>query len=216
MNLLTKKKFSKLCGIETKALAVYIKRGKVVVNGDFIDSDNPINLYFFETREIKNENKSVPEKSGEDKLNERASSNVKEINTKFEYPAEAPASSAYLMDNKIKEQELEKNKLQTKLLEVKLDKVIGDSIPTELVRNLMLAHSKSITVSFKNGLENWLKVISKKLNISIEDVAAFRAELIPIINTAVNDAIDGSKKGIKNIVDEHSQRKDVGERDNTI
>lgn len=219
---LSKKDFAELCSIKTKDLSIYIRRGKVLVSGDMVDTMNPTNVYFMEGRERLMEKKEAKKgdaeavRSGEDALNKRVADkkNTKEPEINFDIPApNAEPSAAYLIDNKIKTQELEKSKLQTLLLEAKLEKISGDSIPTELVKNMMLHHSKSITIAFENGMDNWLMMIAKKMNIGIKEMAEFRKELVPVINEAVKSSIEMSKNTIKNIIAEHSQKKEVGEQD---
>lgn len=217
MAVYTKKDFAKLCGIKTKDLANYIKRGKVVLNGEEIDGEVPENKYFVEKRQAFNAKKNNVELPAEEKkLNERTGEKkTKEVQPKFEFPAEhAPSQSEnYQIDTKIKKQELEKSSLQTSLLKEKLKKISGDSIPTDLVKNLIASHSKSITIAFQNGADNLLMKIAKKKGLDRTEMAELRVDLIEIINIAVNDSIEVSKKTVRNIVAEYSQKKEQGERE---
>lgn len=217
MTVFTKKEFAKLCGINTKDLSNYIRRGKVVCGEDGIDGDLSDNKYFFEKRKEFNDKKgkqNVPEE--EKSLNKRVSEKKNTVpQTKFEFPSdkEVHVSENYAIDTKIKKQELEKSSLQTSLLKAKLEKISGDSIPTELVKTLILNHSKSITIAFQNAADNLLMKIAKKKGLDRSEMAELRVELIEIINTAVNDSIDESKKTVKNIVAEYSQKKEQGEKE---
>lgn len=219
----TKKEFAILCEIETKNLSNYIARGKVVLTGEKIDSDLQVNQYFIEKRKeyiLKNskpetETVTVTAPDSEQKLNDRSVAiNKKEIQAEFKFPKEHAAPTRnFQLDEQIKESELEKSKINSALLKAKLDKVSGDSIPTELVKNLFVHHSKSITVSFQNGAETLLTKIAKLKDIDLSEMATLRVELIEIINTAVNNSIDVSKKTLSAILAEYSQKKEVGERE---
>lgn len=219
----TKKEFALLCGIKTKTLSVYIGRDQVLVGDDEkIDAALEINKYFVEQRQVYNsKNKTTtettpkPETETATTLDDRSANQQKEVQAKFKFPTEhAPSPSRnFQLDEQIKTQSLEKEKISSALLKAKLDKISGDTIPTELVKNLFMHHSKSITVAFQHGAENLLSKIAKLKGIDINEMAALRTELIEIINTAVNNSIETSKKTVASIVAEHSQRKEVGERE---
>ena len=216
----TKKEFSIACGIKTKDLSNYIARGKVVLTGDKIDTDLEINKYFLEKRKEYNANKSKPETTvavpnPEQKLNDRvAEKTIKEKQAEFSFPKEhPPITRNFQLDEQIKEQSLEKERINTALQKAKLEKISGDSIPTELVKNLFVHHSKSITIAFQNGADNLLMKIAKKKGLERTEMAELRIDLIEIINTAVNDSIEESKKTVRHMIAEYSQKKEVGERE---
>lgn len=221
MALHNKKDFAAIYGIEVKDLGNYRKRKQIVINGDMIDTNNPTNVYWIEKRLALLEKKNSKSAVGtgvvsdeEDKLNKRsAGKKIKEANTKFTTPPETPTNSdAYGLDLKIKKQDLAKSEIETEIKKKKLEQVTGESVPTELVKNLMLHHNKSITVSFYNALTNFLVVVEQKAGLGILAMAELKAALKKEINLAVVDSLDNSKKTLRNIIAEHSQRKDVGER----
>jgi hypothetical protein len=218
MALYTKKEFAKLCEIETKDLSNYIRRGKVVLTSDEkIDSELLDNVYFLDKRREllakKKDELKLP--SEEQALNNRtAEKKATAPQSKFDFPTEiAPVSKNYQIDGDIKTQELEKSKIQTDILRAKREKMSGELVPTDLIRNLIGNHSKSITIAFQNAAENFLIKIAKKKGFEIEEKAELRKELIEIINTAVSDSIELSQKMLKSIVAEYSNKKDQGERE---
>lgn len=216
MAIYTKKEFAIECGITTKDLSNYIKRGKVVVANETIDSTSHVNKYFIEKRKEFNDKKNGLQSSPEEKKNKKSFENKNsEAQSKFDFPKNDHTNTTenYQLDTKLKSQDLEKSNIQILLLKAKLEKISGDSIPTELVKNLILTHSKSITIAFQNAADNLLMKIAKKKGLDRLEMADMRVEMVDIINTSVNDSIEESKKTVRNIVAEYSQKKEQGERE---
>lgn len=221
----TKKEFAIACDIKTKNLAVYIMRGKVVVTDGKIDTDLEINKYFLDEKkqfsvdkaiENKVEEKTEPAADQEKDLNDRsAGKKTKEVNPEFKFPKEHTPNPAQVrnfeLDTEIKQQNIQKERINIQLQQARLDKINGVTVPTELVKNLFMHHSKSITVAFHNAAETLLSKIAKQKGIDIAEMSALRTELIEIVNEAVNESIEVSKKTLASIVAEHSQKKEVGE-----
>lgn len=220
MILVTKKKFAEMCGMQTKNLSVYIIRSQVVANAEgMIDIEFELNKYFYEKQIRKNGGK--PFISNDLPIDVAASTekkvpdSKKEVQSVFDFPSaetSSPSRNSQL-DEKIKQTSLEKERLNSELLKSKLEKIRGESIPTSLVKNLFLHHCKSITVSFKNGADALITQIAKMKGLDKAELAELRVQLIDIINKSVNDSIDESKRSVQNIVAEHSQKREVGERE---
>jgi hypothetical protein len=216
----SKKDFAKLCGIKTNNLCTYINRGKVICVNDVIDIDDETNLYFYEKRKAGAIEKHTELPDPEEiKLNERVAEKTgKETQAKFDYPVEDPPESkgtlsqSSHLDNKQKEEDLKKTRMQNELMQAKVEKIRGESIPTVLAKNMMLQHSKSITTAFKNGIESFLITIQKMKGLDLEEMATMRKELIEMINKGVTESIEESKLAIDMIVEDYSNQKDVGER----
>jgi len=49
-------------------------------------------------------------------------------------------------------------------------------------------------------------------NLSREEVAHLRGQLVIVVNSAIDEGVKESKKSISNIVQEYSDKKGVGER----
>lgn len=220
----TRREFSDLCGIEANALAVYVGRKKVILNENGeVDTALPMNLAFLEKRTGKTETPPIvvsePKRKSRTTTTptpkepipirkERALRNKhgktdeekEQLNTNFE------------MDNAIKRLELEKKEQEVELNKLKIAKLQGDVIPTELVKVVFSQHFKSVTNAFHQGADNFITEITKMLSLDREQMVKLRAELVEIINTAVTDSIEESKESLRNIQDEYSQRRGVGER----
>lgn len=210
MALHSKKDFCKLCGIKTKDLSIYIKRGKVVLQGDYVDEFQPANAAFLQKNAEKVKNVIiVPEI-----IIERPSVPI-ETETKKDKPPSIDKSNLtqYALEKEIKLADLQKKEVDTRIALLKEEKLMGVSIPTELVKGVISSLSKSIISSFKDGADNFLIEIAKRKSLTGSEIAECRGILIKIINTSSTRAISESKKSINSIVNEFSDKRDVGEHD---
>lgn len=208
----TKKQFCVLCVIESRELSVYKKRGKVVLVNDLIDDTNPINQEFIFKRQEQFAKKdlvasNVPElkvvtlPSPQTKIKKQVS--VLHLETQLSWKE---------LDSAKKALDIEKITEEIEILKVKKDKLHGAVIPTEIVKMIFAQQFKTVTAAFHNGADNYLVELAKLKDLDREEMAIIRGKLIEIINKAINDSVDESKKMIKNIVSEYSERKDVGEK----
>lgn len=214
MPLYSKKDFSELCKVPPKDLYNYIKRGKVIIENDLINSDDIINAAFLSNRKQINDLKQAKSTVIED-IPEKKDIKKREPQTKFEFPPETKRTleENFIAEGKIKNLVLEKTQNEIELQKFKILKQQGDVIPTSLVKSLIAEHSKSMTISFRDGVDNFLIKISGKAGFDQQEIAAFRGELIDMVNTCVNNSIDNSKKMITYIIEEYSKQKGVGERE---
>lgn len=232
MPLYSKKDFADLCFTTTSDLSNYIRRGKVVVSvvgeGDakqeLIDSSNELNAAFYvkrQSHQVKktaisglpggDKNISDHQESGKEKVKEQK----KEPPPKFEFSPELGTTMTEQIrteaDQKLRN--VEKTTLDIELQKLKIDKMRGEVIPTQLVTDLIRSFSKQIVIDFRNGAENLLIEITKKTGLTDNDVASLRGSFIEIINAAVNEAIEATDKGLDHIVDEYSKSRGVGEKE---
>lgn len=96
---------------------------------------------------------------------------------------------------------------------MKKEKMAGELIPTELVLLLFASHFKSVTTSFHQAIENLLTTIAKQNDLNREAVAKIRGELIEVINKAVKDGLQSSKRDVASLVREYSQKKGKGDKE---
>lgn len=227
--------FAKHCGIESRQLSIYISRKKVLISeNDMIDISNETNNAFYEKRKHKSKFKSNLPTVELKKVAPKKVAPKKEIAPpiesvdEFEKIAESDSeeignSSSSDIDDEIQEShaDLEKRKvyLGNKLLEerieierVKKDKLHGLVVPTQLVSVVFTQHSKNIASEFKNGADDWIIRIEKKLNLSREEVASLRGGLVDVINKSVKKSVETSKKQIYSIVRQYKEVRSKGER----
>lgn len=234
MALYKKKEFAQRCGLTGGNLSNYITRGHVLLSGDYIDDEIEKNQSFYkkwkekmEGRQIEVEQltERVREKSDEDEHEEIKVPKIpnvqKAIDPRTKPPKIVPPkivppkgekdSSYFDLDKERKMLDIQKQKLDIEKAQMALLKAHGQVIPTDLIKNLLAVHSKSITVAFKNACESIIIEFSKKKELDRNEVAEIRKELITVLNQAVTDSIAISKKDLKNIVQEYSIKKGVGE-----
>jgi len=220
----TRREFSDLCGIEAKALAVYVGRKKVILNENGeVDTALPMNLAFLEKRTGKTEtppvvpepqkkkNRIVTTPTPKEPITIRKERALRNKHGKTDEEKEQ-LNTNFEIDNAIKRLELEKKEQEVELNKLKIAKLQGDVIPTELVKVVFSQHFKSVTNAFHQGADNFITEITKMLSLDREQMVKLRAELVEIINTAVTDSIEESKESINNIQQEYSQKRGVGEK----
>ncbi len=207
-----KLEFANVCGLTPGNLYNYIKRGKVIVDAetDEIDVSLPTNKHFLEKRKARIEANKVAEYEGERppaaKIN-----GVTIVPNPEGTDKHVKKDSLFNLEMDQKTLNLEKAKEEIELLKLKKEKAQGIVIPTDQVKMIFAQHSKSVTVAFYNGADNLLMKIAKMKGLNRNELAEIRGELIDIINLAVKESIEESKKGIRNIVMEYSEKKGVGE-----
>lgn len=200
MALHTKKEFAELLGWNTRALAVYIKMGKVILTGDKIDDAIVENVEFIRNRQVKN---------GEGK---RKAFNVKVIERKQSPEEKAQLEKRRNLDTSLKELEVQKSAEQIALLQLKKEKLHGLVIPVDLVKMLFDQHFKSVTISFQQGADNIIVEISKKKKLTREETAKLREKIVKIINHAVGESLKLTAKNLINLQKEYAETRGAGER----
>jgi hypothetical protein len=200
MAFYTKHDFGSLTGFKTNNLSNYIKRGKVILTGGLIDDSIPQNASFL---------KKFSERAKNIIVASDTSAIKKESSTKNS----ASSSTIYGMELKLKRAELAKKAADTIHVQLKIDKLTGASIPTDLVKGVVSQLSKSLISSFKDGADGFLIEISKRKSLTINETAELRGVLINVINQSSTKAIAECKKNIRTIVNEFSTKREVGEHD---
>ena len=210
MALHSKKDFAETVGLKTNALAVYIKRKKIILSGDYIDDSLATNRDFIEKRArvlLKNEVKGRPA------TREPQAPNVKPPQTpKPPVPnveeAEEEGGSLFQKIERLKAAKLRE---EIELLKIKKHKLNAELIPTELVKPLFMQFSKSLTTAYQNELDSMLMEIAHKTKLSNKDRAYFKKRVIEVINQSNKEGVEDTKKNIKHIADQYAEVRGRGE-----
>jgi hypothetical protein len=223
MAIFTPKEFYTLCGISKGNFYTYKKRGNIHTSEDgTIDSLLPMNADFMNKRVMNKKTippptlahevarvdtvvVAKPKKKTKDEL-----ASIKRDIVRQE-DADAQATHKYNLDRQIKEAELEAKEQTIELNKLKIAKLSGEVIPTDLVRIIFAQHFRSVSNAFNNAADNYISVIIAKFNGKKDDVAFIRGELINVVNEAIKDAIAESKHHVGNIVSEYSSKRGKGE-----
>lgn len=207
MAIYDKIEFLKLCGLDTSIksnrdkFSVWISRGKIVLNKEgCVDDSIPQN------RDWLLRQSDIASK-GDDNKPEPIQKEIPKLKP------EAPAGNIYDLDKKIKTQQLEKLQVDTRLQLLKEEKIRGEVLPVDLIKTIFTVHSQSILTSFKDSIEDILIGISKKCDMSSENLAKSRELMITSLNNAVDKSVDASKRQLKSIIEEFSIKKEVGEHE---
>lgn len=196
----TKKEFSDLCGIETKALSVYISRGKVVVDGDQIDDKHQINAAFLAKMQskIKKEKPVAPEKPQKEKPDP---DNPDYSDTLTQIAKEKGKLELLQRQNLIDLQRME------------ITKKRGELVPVSAVKSLIVLQSESTKTAYLQACDNLLIIISQKKQMSATELADTRKEFSKIVNKAIDDAVDSSKATLTGLVIDFQKKRGVGQHD---
>jgi hypothetical protein len=195
MALFSKKEFSSRCGMASNKLAVYVKRGKVIMTGDSIDDSLPQNQAFLAKHNGK------PVKTNSVKNGHSSMKGVpKEVN------------QAFKLDLERKEIENERAILGKQLLQAKLGKQRGEMIPFEDVKTALDQHFRDVTIFFSQGIRNLLTEVAHKSKLNINQKVELNKAMERIVNDSVNRAIDATQASLRNIQKENSEKRDVGEK----
>ncbi len=204
MAKLSKKEFAEKCGMETKNLSVYIKRGKVILYDDEqIDDTDLRNLAFIQKRQSKNpivDSKPVIKTNN---VSEKVSS-TSDVQKNNEVAA---------LDLQKTSVQVEKLQQEVRLLKIKEDKLKGVVVPSELIKPVFLQHNQSIITEVRNNANEFARIFAKKNDLTVNEVAEINGELINWFNLAISKATQTSVKAINNIMSDFSNKKGVGERE---
>lgn len=210
MAVYSRLEFSDLLQMNPRALSVYIGNGAVEVNKkDQIDTSVLKNEKFMTDRQKKLA-------SGKVKPFNRDGSETSPVTGVTPKPTQTAqtisAAKAAAMDLEKEMLEIEKLKETNRYLRTKADKAEGLVIPTDLVKSLLLQHSKSIANNFKQALEESITLMAAKFGASSEDMQSARKGVLEKLNAAIEGSVQETKKEIQNIVNEYSAVKGIGEK----
>lgn len=201
MALLNQPEFAALAGVSKAFISTYKKRGIVVLGPDgFYDTKEMKNAIFLEKQAAKAAvNKKASDQESSTSIADDSGDGKQKVAA--EKPVINPAlEEQYSLDR-------EKKKTDLDLLRMKRDKMRGDVVPTDVVKQAIARIFTGMQTNLKQGNENFLNEISKRANLSRNDLAELRQELGKILNHCIDEAVDSAKKEVNHIVSEY--RKDV-------
>lgn len=211
MPRLTHAEFAEKCGIGLDYLSVNKKRGKVKIDEyGFFDDTDEMNQLFLQ--------KCLSRTKKEPKTQAYSKESSKPLVKQSKQQPEKPENGEFSRENTLTEIQREKGTLEIQLknnsielqrLEIK--KKRGELVPTESVKNLIIQHSESIKTSYSEASDNLIVIISHKKQLSSEEVADIRSQFVKIVNRAIDNAINFTLSGLKNVVTEYSGKRGVGQ-----
>lgn len=221
MGLHTRKQLSELLTLDWNnksnrdKIGMWVKRGSIIEKDGLIDDTDPQNFYWIKKQQEKEPKETIkqdPQKEVPDSVDKLPVVVADQKQKKIK--AGAPKDiTKYDLEVEFKELSIEKLKVDTRLQELKEDKIRGEVIPIEIVKTVFAQHSQNIITEFKNSVENIITIFAKKKSLNGNEVAEIRGQMVFSINTAVDKAVDSSKRNLNHIVKEFSVKKEVGERE---
>jgi hypothetical protein len=208
MALHSKSDFAKLCGLTTGNLTNYIKRNKVLMSGDFIDDQEPINKDFLANRQSKTPPKYEPPSPVLRSIRpDTGDQDEEDENDDYQDDQD----SGYSLNNKKTKMQIAKLEVDTRLQELKEEKMRGELIPVDLVINVFRSHTQSIVTSMKDGIEDLLINFSVEARLKGDQLASLRGKMVGILNTGVEKSVIISNRNFNAIREQVKVKKDVGE-----
>lgn len=223
-----------MCGISSRHISTYAKRRQIVINDDgLIDVDHEINYAFL----IQKGFNEIKKQNGTGKKTPAKKAVAKKTTTKKAPAKKSPAKKAKadhkpkpvpppVVDPEIErlKQELaamDRDKLQAdtdkkrhdaEIARIRMEKLQGLLIPTDLVVSVIQLQAESLKKAYHDAAEKLIIIFSQKKKLTNTEMGDLRRELTTVINNAIDDGIDESKKGVKKIVKEYSEVRGVGEK----
>lgn len=198
--------FSKLCGIRPDDFSNYRKRGKVLEGDDkMVDDTIEPNKTFLQHRLVLLQKKSKPIENIKDTASSKPVKKIK--------PKDSPGTltESMQLDLEQKRYSVQKTRLEVELKEIDKQKKMGELIPFEFIGPVISVLSHSITNEFKNFLDEHLRDLAKRHNISAAEVSETKGLIVKSLNSAVDKSVTIAEKKIKVVLMDFSQTKNVGE-----
>lgn len=184
--------------MNTRSLATYIGRGKVVVNDqdlidDAIGENQGFLLKYAGKKQLKygTAPKKAPDKDAEEPKNN--------------YADQLEAQKLEAQVKKL-QQEVEK-------LEYHNSKSKGEMIPSVLVDPLFLQHNQSILTEIGHYIDDVILLFAKKRDLAPEETAEVKKAAMERANEMVTRASKATFQSLESLLTEYVDKRGVGERD---
>ena len=221
MALYTRKEFASLCRTTTAVVTTNINRGKIILFDKKVDSENPVNKYFFDKyhkkaeAEIKKNNAKKEDVTDIQALYKEV---VKKADKKTKKKAlnESREKGQVTLDwdtRKKRAEALLKERTAEKAL-LSLKKMYGEMVPTEFVIMMFSSFTKSVFSTFDNSIMNLAGVYCDELaGGDREALAKVNQRLNEEFQSIIDNAAEIAKKDMINEIKEYSVKRGKGERE---
>lgn len=207
MALLSKREFADKCGILTKNLSNYIKRGKVIVIDDRIDDTDLVNAQFCEhSRKKHPDGPAVMKVEAEITPGGEVMSTPKP-KAKAKPKSNSKSDDRFDIDTRLAGMKVRKLEQETRLMQLNEERKIGQMLPTQPTSGVMAILIKEQALQFKQETDKLLTEWSKRFHLNRNDLAEMKRGIINIINSGSERANQNARKAVDNIVLEFSQLK---------
>lgn len=129
----------------------------------------------------------------------------------IEYERQQRIEKLASMDRDKLQADTDKKRHDAEIARIKLEKLQGLLIPTDLVTSVIQLQAASLRKSYHEAAEKLIIIFSQKKKLTNKEMGELRRELTGVVNDAIDSGIEESKKGIGRIVKEYSEVRGVGE-----
>lgn len=189
--------FAKMVGTTTGNLANLAKRGKVVYSGKYVDDSLEVNKEFIKSR------KELLKKRGKKLVKVEAIplNKIKKADLKDSSPVSTTKQAELKMLKDV--EDLRKKRIAADRAELEYQQMIGSSIPTELVVQVIALLGQSFMTTFNNGASALLDEFSHRKKLKAKEKAELKGKLVEIINDSMSNGVTQAQLNIDNIVKAH-------------
>lgn len=210
MKLITTRQLAETLKIETKQVFTYHSRGKINFIKEnkktFIDLDDPVNEKFIMEFSSKHGNVINFEDIKPEEIEKaiKKAPKVEKVNDK----ETKGGRTREKIIKPVSEYDLhrtDKMKQDAEIAKLRLMQLTGRVLPLDQAQNIFSIHFANISTEFYNTIDNYTVIVVDKLNGSRSDLSEFRSKLIEMVNKAIENAKELTRKELKSRADEYSK-----------
>ena len=195
--------FAKYVGMTPGNLANYVRDVTVVITGKLVDASHKINKKFIADRKVllKRKGETLNTKVKHIPANEVKDADLKE-------PQSRAGGSEEYAEMKIRREqaELKKKVLDAEVAELNYQKLIGSSLPTPIVQEVITMLTHTYSGEYKNQVDALLTEIGHSKKLPVKERARLKGKLIDIVNGINAKANEQAKANLENILKEYGKR----------
>ena len=198
MALISRKDFAKKCGVSSSYLNNYIRRGKVILFKNQVDTDDPENQEFFHKRiggtppvSIPKPTPKIPEPEPEPELT--ASEKIDIERRKIEGDRRTQAT-------------IQKLEAEARLKGLQAAKLSGESISLDVAMDIVSQLSQSFITGFRGFCENLALRIAHESRLSKQQTADMRKMITEGMNTSIDNSVEQAKLDLKKMAAEYRSK----------
>lgn len=211
---LSRTEFCKFYGVKQNYISTNVSRNRLVLmaDGKKIDTNDPTNAACIAKLLSERDKKGgvVPAVSQQN-TDESVIIPPEKQSAKVKKAAEKTQISLFDLQLKKTEADYEKKVIDTKLAELKLQKDQGNSIPIDLVMQIVSDLSKSFLNAYKSYSEQLINEIAHKFSIENTERSKLVSRLTDQVNAIHLKAVNDSRGRIKNAIGTVQDQLDLDE-----
>lgn len=208
--------FARICAISPKNFFTYKSRKKVVVNVDgLVDDSDPLNVQFkqmceenakkraakgIESPQVSSEKtakmKEFPGKTPEDEDKKERKANNDAFNAKVH--------DKINVETDLKRKQSELKDMEARMLKMKEQKMLGQLLPTDMIKPLFQTHFQSLTIEFQHLINAMITDVSVKIKLDRNTQAELRRKAVTDLNLAIEKAIFHTQRGIDQLIHDNA------------